>query len=69
VNRPFWGGADLWLHGRSPEHQPWLMVEINRALYIGNQNGNTPIVPPPAERIAALRDCVWQAVLAVIGDR
>jgi N-formylglutamate amidohydrolase len=66
LNRPFWGGADLWLHGRSPHHQPWLMVEINRALYIGQQDGNTPIVPPDGERITALRDCVWQAVLAVM---
>jgi hypothetical protein len=42
------------------------MVEINRALYIGQQDGNTPIVPPDGERITALRDCVWQAVLAVM---
>jgi N-formylglutamate amidohydrolase len=69
LNVPFAGGADLWLHGRSPNHQPWLMVEINRALYIGAQNGNTLIVPLDGERIAALRACVWQAVLAVIGNQ
>jgi N-formylglutamate amidohydrolase len=67
LNRPFWGGANLWLHGRSPHKQPWLMVEINRALYIGAQDGNTPIVPADAEQIAALRDCVWQA-LEKIGE-
>ena len=66
LNRPFWGGADLWLHGCSPHTQPWLMIEINRALYIGQQDGNTPIVPPDSERIAALRDCVWQAILSVL---
>jgi N-formylglutamate amidohydrolase len=65
LNRPFWGGADLWLHGRSPQRQPWLMVEINRALYIGAQDGNTPIVPPNEERIVALRDCVWRAIEVV----
>ena len=61
LNRPFWGGADLKLHGRSSP-QPWLMVEINRALYIGQQDGNTPIVPPDAERIGVLRDCVWRVL-------
>ena len=55
-----WSGADLKLHGRSSP-QPWLMVEINRTLYIGQQDGNTPIVPPDLERIRVLRDCVWRA--------
>jgi hypothetical protein len=41
------------------------MVEINRALYIGAQDGNTPIVPPYEERIVALRDCVWRAIEVV----
>lgn len=61
LNRPFWGGWDVVEHGRSP-HQPWLMVEINRALYIDEQTGNSAIVPPDAERIAALRDYVWRAI-------
>ncbi len=61
LNRPFWGRADLKLHGRSSP-QPWLMVEINRALYIGQQDGNTPIVPLDAERIGMLRDCVWRVL-------
>ena len=67
LNRPFWGGADLWLHGRSPHKQPWLMGEINRALYIGQQDGNTPIVPPDGERIAALWERVWSGFEQVLG--
>jgi N-formylglutamate amidohydrolase len=36
---------------------PWsLMVEINRGLYVGNQNASTPIAPPNLERISAVRD-------------
>ncbi|MCB8944823.1 MAG: N-formylglutamate amidohydrolase, partial [Ardenticatenaceae bacterium] len=68
LNRPFWGGADLWLHGRLPQTQPWLMVEINRALYIGKQDGNTPIVPPDEERIAALREAVWRGLETAVSS-
>jgi formiminoglutamase len=65
LNRPFWGGWDVAAHGRSA-HQPWLMVEINRALYIGAQSGNSAIVPPDAARIAGLRNYVWQAIRHMI---
>ena len=68
VNQPFWGGANLWLHGRSPQKQPWLMIEINRALYIGEQSGNTPIVPPNRNRLAALRDCIWRGLETAVVD-
>ena len=45
---------------------PWsLMVEINRGLYVGNQNASTPIAPPHEVRIAAIRDrlALWTQAL------
>jgi len=56
-----------------PEHNPdalapWsLMVEINRGLYVGNQNARTPIAPPNEARIAAVRDrlAAWTQALCV----
>jgi N-formylglutamate deformylase len=63
VNTPFWGGWDLWAHGGY--QQPWLMIELNRALYIGLQSVSTPIVPPDHDRIATLRELIWQGIETV----
>jgi formiminoglutamase len=63
VNSPFSGGWNIRAHGHPG--QPWIMIEINRALYIGPQTGHTPIVPPDAERIALLRERIWEGVTAV----
>lgn len=60
INTPFRGGADIALHGGY--EQPWLMVEISRALYIGHQTGNTPIIPPDKTRINALHEAIWQVL-------
>ena len=60
INTPFRGGADIGLHGGL--HQPWLMVEISRALYIGHQTGSSPIVPPDKTRINALRQAIGQVL-------
>ena len=64
LNTPFWGGWDLWLHSASP--QPWLMIELNRALYIGNQTGDSPVAAGDNGRIADLRERIWQAVKGVV---
>lgn len=64
INTPFRGGADIELHGGP--HQPWLMVEISRALYIGHQTGNTAIVSPDEARITQLREAIWQAIEATM---
>ena len=61
LNSPFYGGHDLQAHGGPT--QPWLMIELNRALYIGEQTGNSPIVPAEPGRIALLRQRVWQSLL------
>ncbi|MCL4868554.1 MAG: N-formylglutamate amidohydrolase [Anaerolineae bacterium] len=60
LNTPFRGGADIALHGGY--EQPWIMVEISRALYVGEQSGRAPIIPPDESRIAQLREAVWQAL-------
>jgi len=64
VNQPFWGGWDIWAH--SHERQPWLMIELNRGLYIGQQNGRSAVVPPDPARIAILRDRIWMGITAVV---
>ncbi|MCP4358884.1 MAG: N-formylglutamate amidohydrolase [Chloroflexi bacterium] len=63
VNQPFSGGWNLWAHGHT--RQPWLMIELNRALYIGRQHGSSPIVPSDPTRIALLRERIWTALTAV----
>ncbi len=64
VNTPFWGGWDLWLHSASP--QPWLMIELNRALYIGDQTGDSPVVGLDNGRITDLRQRIWQAIETIV---
>lgn len=67
VNAPFWGGWDIRLHGG--KQQAWLMIELSRGLYIaGEQDANTPIAPRDDERIALLRDRIWQAIEAIVAD-
>ncbi len=60
VNAPFYGGWDLWQHGGA--HQPWLMVEVNRALYVGEQTGGSGAVRADAARIELLRTKLWEAI-------
>jgi len=68
INMPFWGGWDLLAHGPSAR-QPWVMIEVNRGLYVGAQDGDTPVVPPNDERITAVRAALWQAIERLaIGD-
>jgi N-formylglutamate amidohydrolase len=60
INAPFWGGWDLW--GRGGAQQPWVMFELSRALYIGEQSGDTPLVRPNAYWINQLRERIWGVV-------
>ncbi len=66
INAPFRGGADISLHGGL--RQPWLMVEISRALYIGTQTGSTPLIPPDETRLAPLRCAMWQGVTTLLRE-
>ncbi len=64
LNHPFKGGAGLRLHGGA--RQPWLMVEVSRALYIGDQGGGTPAVPADDGALAALRERLWQGIVQLV---
>ena len=64
VNTPYWGGWDVWMHGGY--QQPWLMIELNRGLYVGRQTAVTPIIPPNPARIADLRQRIWEAILDIV---
>lgn len=64
VNTPFWGGWDVWQHGGY--QQPWLMIEVNRGLYVGQQTAVSPIVPPDPIKITALRQRIWDAILDIV---
>lgn len=64
VNDPFFGGWNLWAHGG--RQQPWLMIELSRALYVGHQTAVTPIPHPDNKQISLLRDRVWQAIIQLV---
>lgn len=64
VNTPFWGGWNLWQHGGY--QQPWVMIEVNRALYIGLQTAVSSIVPSSPSRITELRSRIWEAILSIM---
>lgn len=61
LNSPFFGGWDLLAHGPMAR-QPWVMIEVNRGLYLGAQQGDSPILQPDQEAIAGLRAALWQAI-------
>lgn len=61
VNQPFWGGWQLWAH--SNKSQPWIMIELSRALYLGDQSGDSPIRPPNWSAIQLIRERTWAAIL------
>jgi len=64
LNDPYWGGWDLTAHGTGGE-QPWAMIEVSRAMYVGRQDENTPPQPPNMEQIEALREAIWEAIQAL----
>lgn len=64
VNSPFWGGWDVWEHGGY--QQPWVMIELNRGLYVGSQTAVSPVVPPDPILIAQLRQHIWEAILEIV---
>jgi formiminoglutamase len=64
INTPFYGGWDLFTHGG--KLQPWLMIELNRALYVGDQSGSSPVRPLDPARKALLTDRLWQSIFALM---
>lgn len=64
LNKPYSGGPIIWIHGG--KNQPWLMIELSRATYIGEQTGDSPVSPPKTERIERIRENLWQAIVAIV---
>lgn len=64
INHPFSAGPIVRMH--ASENQPWLMIELSRATYIGEQTGDSPVIPPNMERIAAIREALWQAIVEIV---
>jgi formiminoglutamase len=60
INYPFRGGWNLRRHGGI--RQPWLMIEVSRALYIGEQTGDSDIMPANQAIIQNLRDTLWGVI-------
>jgi N-formylglutamate deformylase len=60
INYPYLGGWGMRLHGGY--NKPWLMIELNRGLYVGGQTGDTPIVQPDHQLLACLRERIWQGI-------
>ncbi len=67
INQPYRGGWPMRQYGGG--EKPWLMIELSRALYIGPQTGDSPIVPPDRALLAQLREQIWQAITAVVNSQ
>lgn len=63
INHPFKGGMDIAAHGG--KQQPWVMVEISRAMYVGDQTGETAVSPPNETAIGALRQAFWEVLTKI----
>lgn len=72
LNWPFFGGYILRTYAGpsfrpTPESVPYgLMVEVNRGLYVGNQDNTTPIRPPNQAAIAEVRRRLFRWVADVV---
>lgn len=69
LNQPFHGGYILARYAQPNQAQlnpPGIMLEINRGLFVGNQQTDTPIQPPNQERISAIRQRLYAWTLRVV---
>jgi N-formylglutamate amidohydrolase len=64
LNNPYRGGWDMQAHGLE-SRQPWAMIEVSRAMYIGRQDETSRVQPPRMERIEPLREALWEAIEAL----
>lgn len=55
INRPYPGGYILRRFVQTTAGLPGMMIEVNRGLFVGDQNQDTPIAPPNLEQIAEIR--------------
>lgn len=69
LNWPFVGGAIIRHYGHSTGEggrPPAIMVEVNRGLFVGDQEARTPIRPPNLARIAEIRQRLYRWATAVV---
>lgn len=69
LNWPFNGGYILRRYSQATANRPALpgiMIEVNRGLFVGDQKTDTPIQLPNLERIAQVRQRLYQWVTRVI---
>ena len=64
LNTPYRGGWDLTAHGLESQ-QPWAMIEVSRAMYVGYQDESTPARPPRMTEIGRLREALWESIGAL----
>lgn len=64
INQPYLGGWGMRIYGGT--FKPWLMIELSRALYIGRQSSDSPIVPADISLLGCLRERIWQAIVEVL---
>jgi len=64
LNTPYRGGWDLKAHGLDSQ-QPWVMIEVSRAMYVGRQRSDSLARPPHMVEISALRTALWEAIVAL----
>ncbi|MCB9136748.1 MAG: N-formylglutamate amidohydrolase [Caldilineaceae bacterium] len=79
INWPFRGGYIVEQYTRPGylatdrsnsgiELPPAMLVEVNRGLFVGDQNADTPISPPNHARIALIRERLYLWAARVVGS-
>lgn len=69
LNWPFPGGMIIRTYSRTAAgtaRLPAIMVEVNRGLFVGNQDARTPIQPADTARIGEIRQRLYQWAIGVI---
>jgi formiminoglutamase len=73
LNRPFPGGYIIRRYTQGQRQASpvatapaSIMIEVNRGLFVGNQSATTPVAPPNAERVAAIRERLYRWVVEVV---
>ncbi len=69
LNWPFRGGYSIRNYSRigTPGRAiPMMMIEVNRGLFIGNQSGDSPVLPPNLERIGQVRRRLYQLTARIV---
>lgn len=61
INKPFLGGYNSKLHSKTNKI-PWIQIEMNRSLYLTEQNINDRSLEVPQEKIKELNTRIWWVI-------